>query len=318
MSDFFETNLWTEKYRPRDLDQIVLDESAKNKIKSDIENRKINNYLFYGPPGTGKTTLARIIFDKVLYDNDNVLMLNGSSERTLDILRNNITNFLSTPPFGMDELKIVFIDEADYLTDNFFGALRNFIEKYASIGRFIFTCNYINKIPAPIQSRFSRFELKPLNDDNIKTLCYDILNKENVEYKECDVDMIINVRRPDIRSILELLQQNTYQNKLNAPDINTIIRKEDKLVTLTIEMIISKLNKNPMYLSYKKQIEELIMDKSINFTNVLTSLFHNQRLPDISKVIVNKYCNSLNGVVSYSMHYMACIYEIIDMVEKMQ
>jgi len=317
MGDFFENNLWTEKYRPHEIDDMVLDENAKKKLQIDISNRKLNNYLFYGPPGTGKTTLARIIFDKTLYDHDNVLMLNGSAERTLDILRNNITNFLSTPPFGNDVMKIVFIDEADYLTDNFFAALRNFIEKYASIGRFIFTCNHINKIPAPIQSRFSRYELKPLNDEKIRELCYNVLNKENIQYNKDDVNMIINVRRPDIRSILELLQQNCFDGKLITPDMNTIIRKEDQLINLTVEMIIAKLNQNPSYLTFRQQIESLILDKDIDFTNVFLRLFNNDRLPPISKIQINKYCNQLNNAVSYPMHYMACIYEIIEMTDSL-
>ena len=316
-SNFFESNLWVEKYRPKNLSQLVLDDHVSYSITQDINKKEMGNYLFYGPPGTGKTTISRIIINNIMEDNDNVLYLNGSSERTIDILRNKITNFLTVDPFGNDRYKVVFIDEADNLTDVFFKALRNFIEKYTEIGRFIFTCNYITRIPKPIQSRFRVYELKPMSDEMIKNLCYNILNNENVQYQKEHVDMIVNIRKPDIRAILQLLQQHVVNNELKLPDINTLIRKEDQLVSLTIETIKAKISKQATFLTLRDKIEKIIMDKNIDYVNVFEKLFISDELPALSKVIINKYVNSLNNVVSYSMHYMACIYEIITMIEDM-
>jgi len=314
---FFETNLWVEKYRPKNINQVVLEDQTYNSIKKCLDSKTLVNYLFYGPPGSGKTTIARILIENILGDKDNSLFLNGSEQRTMDILRNLITNFLSTPPFGLDKYKVVFIDEADGLTSQVHDALRNFIENRTQIGRFIFTCNYIGKIPKPIQSRFEKHEFKPMSDEQITKLCQYIMGNENIAYNPDDAMKIINQFKPDIRTILQNLQKYSSTGSLKLPSMNELIPVESNLSSLTVNAFKLYLNNknNPIYVSYIEQIQQLIMKKGIDYPGVFMKIFEDQELPMICKVLTNRYCNSLNGTISESMHFMAYIYETIDMLK---
>jgi len=314
MSDsFFENNLWVEKYRPQKIDQLVLEKSASEKLHECINKKELLNLLFFGPPGTGKSTISRILIDHIMEDEDNVMRMNGSLERSLDHLRNKITNFLSTPPFGNDKVKVVYIDEADGLTSAFQDALRSFIEERTKIARFIFTCNYIQKIPSAIQSRFARYELKPLEDQNIINLCHSVLQNEGISFNPDDVWKIINQFKPDIRSILQKLQQYSSNGKFNMPSMEELIPVEDNLSKISIELFKAYLKKNPTYMTYLERIQQLTMNKNIDYVSVFTKIFSDQDLPIICKVSTNKYCNSMSGAISFPMHYMAYIYETLEM-----
>jgi len=311
-----ETNLWVEKYRPKSISDLVLSNEDHKVLKTSIENKDMVNFLFYGPPGTGKTTTARILISTMLQDADNALILNGSEERGIDVLRVKLTRFLTTAPFGDDKFKIIFIDESDYLTANFFAGLRNFIEKYSHIARFIFTCNYIYKIPTPIQSRFQSFEMKPLDDSFIQNYCVNILTKENVTYNDDDLMKVIRIHKPDIRSIIQILQKYTVDNKLLLPSIDKLISKEKKLVEAVGELLKLFSEKNPSFSVYIERIQTLALDTTIDFSQVFLNLFDQSEIPVYTKVLINKYANGLNNCISPAMHFMAFVYESMKMIKE--
>ena len=160
MSEILDS-LWIEKYRPKTLEDLVLPERYKSDFEKVIEQGSISNLLFSGPPGGGKTTLALVLCSKngVLFNRrDNLLMANGSSKksRSIAFVDSVVEPFLKHPPAG-DKIKIVFMDEADNITSDAYDSWRGIIEKYhKAYARFIWTCNYVSKIPDPVQSRFTR------------------------------------------------------------------------------------------------------------------------------------------------------------------
>ena len=155
--------LWVEKYRPETLAEYVFrDEAQKGQVTSWVESGAIPHLLFSGAPGVGKTTLAKVLLHEIKADWGDVLEINASRERGIDVIREKITNFSSTLPFG--EFKYVILDEADYTTEAAQAALRGAMEQYANSVRFILTCNYVERIIEPIQSRCQSYKVVPPRD----------------------------------------------------------------------------------------------------------------------------------------------------------
>ena len=167
--------LWVEKYRPTTLDGYVGNEVIKNKIEDYLKQGSIQNLLFHGVAGTGKTTLAKLIAKNL---NCDLLYLNASDERGIDTIRDKIVPFASTMSFR--DIKIVILDEADYLTPQAQATLRNTIESCSKTTRFILTCNYLERIISPLQSRCQTFEIIPPSKQEVNNKCQDILTQEKI------------------------------------------------------------------------------------------------------------------------------------------
>ena len=193
--------LWVEKYRPQILEDYVGNEVIKNKIADYLKQGSIQNLLFHGVAGTGKTTLAKLITKNL---NCDLLYLNASDERGIDTIREKIIPFASSMSFN--DVKIVILDEADYLTPQAQATLRNTIESCSKTTRFILTCNYLERIISPLQSRCQTFEITPPSKTEVNNKCKSILSKEDISYENNDVLTVIDTHYPDIRKIINTLQ----------------------------------------------------------------------------------------------------------------
>jgi len=206
--DFFEDKsekkdnsnhyLWVEKYRPTVISEYVGDDYIKSKVLDYINGNTVDNLLLFGKPGTGKTTLAKIIVNSLKCD---YLYVNASDENSVDDVRTKIKDYTMT--LGFSELKVVILDESDYLSINAQAALRNIIESCSKYTRFILTANYIEKIIEPLISRCNTVEIKPPSKSDIGVHLCKICKSENITFEMPDLKILIDKNYPDIRKIIK-------------------------------------------------------------------------------------------------------------------
>jgi DNA polymerase III delta prime subunit len=214
-----EQFLWVEKYRPRTIKDCILPDHLKMMFQEFVDQDNIPNMLLSGTAGTGKTTIARALCEELGCD---YIVINGSEESGIDVLRTKIKDFATTVSLT-GKVKVVILDEADYLNPNSTQpALRGFIEEFSNNCRFIFTCNYKNRIIAPLHSRTTVVEFKIEKDDKPKIAAKffkrlaDILGKENVEFDQKVVAEVLNKHFPDYRRVLNELQRYSSSGKIDA------------------------------------------------------------------------------------------------------
>jgi replication factor C small subunit len=210
-------SLWVEKYRPDTLEGYVGNEHILEKVKIYIENEDVPHLLLYGVAGTGKTTLAKIITNQIDCD---VMYINASDENSVDAVRDKIRGFASS--MGFRKWKVVILDEADYLTPNAQAALRNLMETFSKSTRFILTCNYVEKVIDPIQSRCQTFAITPPSKKEVAKRLFDILNEEGVEFQNEDLAILVNSGYPDIRRVLNAAQRQVVKGQLKIDSTSTI------------------------------------------------------------------------------------------------
>jgi len=212
MSSIYQ-KIWCEKYRPSNIDELIVDEDIKSIVKDFAKAEQIPNLLFVGSPGTGKTSLAKILVHDVL--KCNYLYLNASDENGIDTIRTKVSNFSQTKSFD-GKVKVVILDEADGITAQGQQALRNLMESYSGYTRFILTANFKHKIITPLQSRCQSLNLKPSLEQAVKR-CYSILKQENVNLEEDQKKKFVELIKnhfPDLRKTINELQKNVVDGKL--------------------------------------------------------------------------------------------------------
>ena len=208
--------LWTEKYRPDTLEGYVFrDNDQKHQVESWITSGAIPHLLFSGAPGVGKTTLAKILINQLGVQDVDVLEINASRENSVDNVRERITNFVATMPFG--EFKVVLLDEADYISPNGQAALRGVMETYSSTARFILTCNYPNKVIPALHSRCQGFHIEKIDTTEFTARIATVLVTEGVEIDIDTLDSYVKATYPDLRKCINLVQMNSVDGKLVRP-----------------------------------------------------------------------------------------------------
>ena len=257
-----ENSLWVEKYRPSILENYVGNEHLKDKVKGYIENGDVPHLLLYGRAGTGKTTLAKLIVNST---NCDYMLINASDERGIDIIRNKVRTFAST--VGFKDNKIIILDEFDYMTPDAQASLRNLMETFSKHCRFILTCNYVEKVIEPIQSRCQTFQIVPPTKKDVAIQISKILKSEDIKFEVKDLVPIIDSGYPDIRKIINTCQLNSNKGVLKV-DVENLLENDYKMKILDI--LKSGDDKRNRYMKLR---QTLIDSRVTDFTELFTLLY---------------------------------------------
>ena len=247
--------LFTEKYRPDTLEGYIGNDDFKSSLQQWIDTNDVPHLLLCGGAGTGKTTAAKLIVNNI---NCDYVYINCSDENGIDTIRDKVKSFASAASFKPQ--KVVIMDEADFLTINAQAALRNVIETFSLTTRFIFTCNYVERIIDPIQSRTIVFELTPPSMQDVAFKCVEILDLEGVTYTKADIVRIVKQTYPDIRKSLNLLQSSIKNGDLQqSREVTNFNQTSDQIITLLKGQNIKNFT----------TIRQLVMDSNVRDYNEL-------------------------------------------------
>ena len=306
--DEIKNSLWVEKYRPSNLDTYIGNEHLKSKVEVYLESGDLPHLLLYGRAGTGKTTLAKLLVNNIECD---YLYINASDERKLEMVRDKVKNFAST--IGFSNMKVIILDEADYITPASQAALRNLMETFSKHCRFILTCNYVERIIDPIQSRCQAFQIVPPDRKQVAVHLGNILTKEKVESDINDIVTIVNGGYPDIRRVINASQRQVVDGKL-VIDEGMSIQNDYKVKVL--EILKTQDKKNSF-----KNIRQLLADSKVtDFSDLFRLLF--DTVEDWGKghiaeciLILSQYQQSDAVVVDKEINIMAMFIEIIGKIK---
>ena len=257
-----DNSLWVEAYRPTVLENYVGNEHLKSKVEGYLETGDIPHLLLYGRAGTGKTTLAKLIVKSLDCD---YMIINASDENNVETVRTKVKNFASS--MGFKKYKIIILDEFDYMSQNAQAILRNLMETFSQHCRFILTCNYVEKVIEPIQSRCQTFQIVPPTKKDVAVQISKILKAESVEFEPKDLVPIIDSGYPDIRKIINTCQMNSIKGKLQVDTKNLL---ENDYKTKVLEILKSSDDKRNKYMNLRQTI---IDSRVTDFSELFTLLY---------------------------------------------
>jgi replication factor C small subunit len=291
--------LWTEKYRSQTLDQYIGNDELKTTIGSWIQKNDIPHLLLHGKAGTGKTTLTKLITKNIDCD---MMYINASDENGIDTIRDKVKSFASTSTF--QPLKVVILDESDYLTINAQASLRNIIETFSAKTRFILTCNYVERIIEPLQSRCQAFKIETLSKPDIARHLVSILEAENTTYNLPDISAIVTNFYPDIRKIINVTQQNSIDGKLTLVKAGTRFDIQD-----VIKLIQGK--------DAFKSVRQYLVDNNISDFEPMYRALYDELGKDNGLITMTlaEYQFKHATVVDKEINFMACIASIINIIK---
>jgi len=262
---------WVEKYRPKNLSEVIGHEEITKRLKSYIEKKNLPNMLFSGPAGTGKTS-SSIAMAKELFGKNyeqNFLELNASDDRGIDVVRNTIKDFARTLAFD-SQFKIIFLDECDALTQDAQQALRRTMEKYTKTCRFILSCNYSSKILEPIQSRCVIYRFKPLGAKDVENQVKHVADKEKIEVDEKAIHALNYVSQGDMRKTINILQAASTLDKKITEDIVYSVSSRARPEQVQ-EMII--LAVEGKFIEARKKLEELMYEQGMSGEDIIMQVY---------------------------------------------
>jgi replication factor C small subunit len=312
--------LFTEKYRPKDLSSLILPDRVMNKFKDGLTQ----NMLFAGSPGTGKTSTAKAIVQQ--WDLP-YLYINASTDTSVDVIRTRITDFCSTMSILDDrnKFKVVILDEVDGVSDQFFKALRATMEQFASNSRFIATCNYINKLPDPILSRFEvinfdfdKAEESELTKKYIKRV-YEICKNEGLTIEKDALVEFVRRNFPDLRSTLNKLQGYKTQGTTNITIDD--VKKFNSVYKDVFELIFNETDpiKNYQYLvgEYSNRVDDVLQTLGEEFIEYIQAEKPNavKHVPQIA-ITVAEHQAQRNLVIDQVITLLSCVYKLQEIVRK--
>ena len=308
LEENLSNTLWVEKYRPSNLDTYIGNEHLKDKVSVYLESGDLPHLLLYGKAGTGKTTLAKILVKNIECD---YLYINASDENNVDTVRNKVKNFAST--MGFKDYKIIILDECDYITPNAQAALRNLMETFSKHCRFILTCNFVERIIDPIQSRCQSFQVIPPSKKEVAVHMTNILKEEGIASKVDDIAGLVNAGYPDIRRVINSCQRQCVDGML-VVDKQSLVESDYKMKLMEI---IKKENKKDAF----KGVRKLLADSQVTDFAELYKLMYDEvdsyGTGHIAEciLIIAKYQLSDSQVVDKEINAMAMIIELLGVIK---
>jgi replication factor C small subunit len=296
--------LWVEKYRSSNLDSYVGNENIKKTIQQYLNQNDIQNFIFYGPAGTGKTTLAKLIVNNLDCD---YLYINASDERGIETIRDKVQGFASVASFK--SLKVVILDEADFLTIQAQASLRNIIETYSRTTRFILTCNYVERIIDPLQSRCQVLKIIPPSKQEIAKHVAGILEQEEVSYTIDDIKILVSQFYPDVRKMLNTAQLSNQEGELNI-DKSVIVSN-----SYTTQVVKELSKSKPSF----NEIRQIIANANVqDFEELYRFLYDNASAyaagsEGMVAIYVNEYSYQSNFRIDKEINCMALIARLIEL-----
>ena len=302
-----ENSLLVEKFRPTKLENYVGNENIKKSIAKYLGQNDIQNFIFYGPAGCGKTTLAKIIVGNLDCD---YLYINASDERGIETIRDKVSSFASVASFK--PIKVVILDEADFLTIQAQASLRNIIETFSRTTRFIMTCNFVERIIDPLQSRCQVLKIVPPSKKDVAKHLHWICNEESISHDINDLVPLVNQYYPDLRKCINTIQLSTVDDGANDLYLNL-----DKSVLVSsnyIDKIITELKGKADF----KTIRQIIADANVDdFDELFKALYEraSEYLPGkegTAAILINEHQYKANFRIDKEINTMSLISNLIN------
>lgn len=278
--------IWSEKYRPKALNEVINQKHVIERLEAFVKEKNIPHMLFAGPAGCGKTATALSIAYELYGENwkQNILNLNASDERGIDVVRGKVKDFARTKPMGNVPFKLIFLDESDALTPEAQQALRRTMEAFSTISRFILAANYSSRIIDPIQSRCAVFRFSSLKEADVKHFIERIVKGEKLKIDDSAIEAIIKLSEGDLRKVANILQASSVLGKKISEDViyEVAVQAEPKEVKRMIAFAL-----NGKFSDAREVLKEILLKRGVSGEDIIkqiSSQIYDLEIPERAKI----------------------------------